>query len=137
VLTVTVIGFIGMNLLAIGFGAKPRDEGKIPRYWYPVLFTIVLAGSCIYWLVFWGLQQPLKKAETADLTTGGKAAPRTVGEVVGLQVTVYDEDDDPIKKPVPAEMKNAMIQASLDGTRRRTQYKVRSVSKLCPYYYNH
>jgi preprotein translocase subunit SecF len=115
VLTLTIIFFIGMNLLAVIFGAKPHDEGKIPRFWWPVLFFIILAGSCLYWLVFWGLQQ------TLDHKTG-----TTVGQKIGLDVKVYEEDDenDEMSAEMSAEMKADMVKAMMDGTRRRTQYKV-------------
>lgn len=113
-LILTVIIFIGMNLLAVIFGAKPRDEGKIPRFWWPVLFFIILAGCCLYWLVFWGLQQrPHTKSET------------TIGQRIGFDVTVYEEDDVNIKyDELSTSMKSSLDQARLDGTRRRTQYKV-------------
>lgn len=113
VLVFTIIVFIGVNMLAIVFGAKQHSKGKIPRFWWPVIFTIVFAASSLYWLVFWYLQQGIAT----------KNGPTTVGRALGLEVKVYDDSDSAVI--VPKEMEGALAQAKLDGTNRRTQYKVR------------
>lgn len=111
ILWVLPIVFSIGNLLVLIWGAKPRDEGHIPRYWWPIIFFLIVAGSTIYWVVM--------------MITGVKVNVRgeekTVGSMIGFEVRVYNETDE----RVPSHMEDAMVQSRLDGSRRRVGYKVR------------
>jgi len=64
------------------------------------------AGS-LYWASLMGLQ----------MTFGGK---HTLGYYIGFEIQVYNEEDEAI----PEHMRASMLEASLDGSRRRVSYKV-------------
>lgn len=111
--TIPIIFFVA-NLLILYFGAKTHTPGRIPRYWWPIISFLVYFGAVLYWLVFWVLQNPIKSKKGRD------SQPMTIGRYIGFEVIVYNETD---ANP-PEEMRDALIQSRLDGTRRRTQYRV-------------
>ncbi|KIW06544.1 uncharacterized protein PV09_02974 [Verruconis gallopava] len=104
--------FVVINFLILVFGAKPHKAGTIPRYWWPVISFLVYFGAILYWFGFWILQRPIRHKEN-----GGQ--PITIGQYIGFEIIVHNETDE---NP-PPEMREALLQSRLDGTRRRTQYK--------------
>jgi hypothetical protein len=102
--------FIGGNLLVLIFGAKPRDPGKIPRFWWPVSFFIIMAVSFLYWCSMIALSEKPNSQE------------QTLGKTIGLQIIIYNESEADIT--MPTEMLGPIEQSRLDGSRRRVDYKV-------------
>jgi hypothetical protein len=107
-LHVVAFVFIALNILMICETARPKVEGQIPRYWWPVVIGAVAAFSTVYWSVFVILQLNLGDSET-------------VGQKIGLQVDVYRDGD----AALPEGMRLTTEEANVnDGTRRRVDYKV-------------
>ncbi|KAE9379783.1 hypothetical protein N431DRAFT_527234 [Stipitochalara longipes BDJ] len=106
------IVFAGGNLIVIIWGAKPRTPGTIPRFWWPVVFFLIVAGSLIYWAIMMMTQVKTKK-----FNKEGKK--ETIGSLIGFEVRIYNETDE----RVPQAMQEAMVQSRLDGSRRRVAYK--------------
>jgi hypothetical protein len=100
------------NLVVIIWGAKPRTPGTIPRFWWPVVFFLIMAGSLIYWGIMMITQVELEKVSK-------KGEKETIGSLIGFQVRIYNEWDE----GVPQAMQEAMVQSRLDGSRRRVGYK--------------
>jgi len=105
--------FAGGNLIFIIWGAKPRDLDTIPRYWWPIVFFLIIAGSFIYWAIMILIQVKIK-----ELDKDGEN--ETIGSLIGFEIQVYNETDE----SVPQAMQEAMVQSRLDGSRRRVGYKV-------------
>lgn len=121
VLSVTIpIVFLCINLLVLIFGAKTHNPGSIPRYWWPIISFLVYSGAVLYWLGFWVLQKRISYKKEID------GQPMTIGRFIGFEVIVHNETD---VNP-PEEMRDALRQSRLDGTRRRIQYKVSLVIML-------
>jgi hypothetical protein len=104
--------FGGGNLIVIIWGAKPRTPGTTPRYWWPIIFFFIMAASFIYW----GIMMITQVETTIENKKGEK---RTIGNLIGFEVRIYNETDD----GVPQAMQEAMVQSRLDGSRRRVGYK--------------
>ena len=104
--------FTAGNLIILIWGAKPRTPGKIPRFWWPVTFFLIIAGGVLYWACL--------VATRVKIIHRGKET--TIGKVIGFQVKIYNETDG----VVPENMEEAIVQSRLDGSRRRVGYKVRS-----------
>jgi hypothetical protein len=113
VLWVLPVVFSIGNLIVLIWGAKPRDPGKISRFWWPVIFFLIAAGSTIYW----GAMMITRAKVNKD---GEK---QTIGSVIGFEVKIYNETDE----IVPPDMQEAMVQSRLDGSRRRVGYEVSCV----------
>ncbi|KAK5277398.1 hypothetical protein LTR40_010446, partial [Exophiala xenobiotica] len=109
--TLPVVFTVG-NLIILIWGAKPRDSGKIPRFWWPVTFFLIIAGGVLYWACLVATQ--------VKIIHRGKET--TIGKVIGFQVKIYNETDE----VVPPNMEEAIVQSRLDGSRRRVGYQVRS-----------
>ena len=102
------------NLLVLIFAAKAHSPGKIPRFWWPVTFFLVLLGSLIYW----GAMMITRK------TVERKGEQKTIGQLIGFEVLVYNRDT----KDMPVEVKDSMAEAlaaKIDGSKRRVKIKVR------------
>jgi hypothetical protein len=115
VLWVLPVVFSIGNLIVLIWGAKPRDPGKIPRFWWPAIFFLIVAGSAIYWGAMMVTRVKVNK--------GGKE--QTIGSVIGFEVKIYNETDE----MVPLDMQEAMVQSRLDGSRRRVGYEVSCVGR--------
>jgi hypothetical protein len=113
VLRLLPIIFTAGNLVVIIWGAKPRIPGTIPRYWWPIIFILIVAGGFIYWSVMMITQVELD-------TVNKKGEKETIGSLIGFEVRVYNETDE----GVPQAMQEAIVQSRLDGSRRRVAYKV-------------
>jgi hypothetical protein len=96
-----------MNLIVLIWGALPHKPKTIPRYWWPVTTILVFVGAGLYWLVFWVL-------------LGTDKSGTTRGEKIGFEIVVHNETD----PDVPGHMRVEVAQSRLDGSRRRTEYKV-------------
>ena len=83
----------------------------MPGFWFPIVVGAIFGFGTLYWSFFQILQ----------LRWGG----RSVGERVGFEVAIYNEDDN----DVPENMRNPMLEAQKDGSRHRMEYKVRLVPK--------
>ena len=105
--------FAGGNLIVIIWGAKPKATGTIPRFWWPIIFFFIVAGSFIYWAIIIMMQVKLRKVNKAGEN-------ETIGSSIGFEVQIYNETDE----EVPQAMQEAMVQSRLDGSRRRVGYKV-------------
>ena len=102
--------FIFGNLLILIWGAKPRDPGKIPRFWWPAIFFLIMGGSMIYWAAM--------MITRVRVNHHGKE--ETIGSIIGFEVKIYNESDE----DVPEDMQDAMVHSRLDGSRRRVGYQV-------------
>jgi hypothetical protein len=105
------IFFIFGNLLILIWGAKPRDIGKIPRFWWPVIFFLIEGGSMMYWAAM----------RITGMRVYSRGKDRTIGSIIGFEVKIYNESDE----NVPQDMQEAMVHSRLDGSRRRVGYEVR------------
>ena len=99
-------------MIVIIWGAKPKAPGTIPRFWWVVIFVLIVAGSFMYWSVMMLTQVRLGKVKNGER--------ETIGSKIGFEVLIYNETDD----EVPQAMQEAMVQSRLDGSRRRVGYKV-------------
>ena len=99
--------FCGMNMTMMVNTALPKEQGQVAAYWFPIVMAVVV-GFCI---VYWGCIQLL------HLKWGDHP---TVGSRIGIEVTVYDGDDE----DVPDSMRGLIREASLDGSRHRLEWKV-------------
>lgn len=99
--------FTGMNILMMVMTALPKDPDTIPRFYWPVTVAACIAAGSIYWGGLKGLQMKF----------GGQ---ESIGKWIGFEVQVYNEGDENI----PEMMRNVMVDANLDGSRRRVSYKV-------------
>ncbi|KAH8655058.1 amino acid permease-domain-containing protein [Tricladium varicosporioides] len=106
------IVFAGGNLLVIIWGAKPRHPGTTPRYWWPVIFFLIVTGSFIYWATMM-----ITRVKVNEIDKNGEN--KTIGSIIGFEVRIYNETDE----RVPQAMQSAMVQSRLDGSRRRVGYK--------------
>ena len=102
------IVFAALNLVVMVITALPRDPGKIPRFYWPV----ALVGLAGFGILYWGFLRLFQ----SNTSNGGYR----LGSKIGFHIFVYEQGDD-----VPDEMKFPMLEAVLDGSRRRLQYKVR------------
>ena len=100
--------FVALNILMLCETARPKVEGQIPRYWWPVAMGAVVVVSTAYWSVFVILQLKLSDSET-------------VGQKIGLQVDVYRDGDADLPEGMRLTTKEANVN---DGIRRRVDYKV-------------
>ena len=107
--TVPIIFALG-NVVILIFAGKTHNEGRIPRWWWPIVTVIILFVSALYWL---GMR--VLRIETT--ATGPDGQPKTVGDIVGLSVRIYQGGDD-----LPEELRRDVdekLAAKLDGSRRR------------------
>ncbi|KAF2111931.1 amino acid permease-domain-containing protein [Lophiotrema nucula] len=115
--TCTIIFALG-NLLVLIFAAKAHQPGKIPRFWWPVTFFLILLGSLIYW----GAMMITRK------TIEWKGEQKTIGQLIGFEVLVYNRDT----KDMPEEVKGSMTEAlaaKIDGSKRRVEIKTTGRTK--------
>jgi hypothetical protein len=92
------------------FGARPKAPDTIPRYWWPITFFLIEAGAFLYWcamVVTW-------------VEVGSEKNRRTIGEIIGFKVNIYNETD----ITLPETLQEDMMIARLDGSRRRLGYEV-------------
>lgn len=104
--------FIGGNFINLYFGARSREMGKIPRFWLPAVFFLIMSGSLMYWSLMMLMRVEIPGTDL------------TIGKKIGFEVIVYNETDDSF----PGGMGDAMVQARLDGSRRRVAYTVSTCS---------
>lgn len=114
VLYILPLVFTAGNLIILIWGAKPRSPGEIPRFWWPVIFFLIISGGAIYWACMVATQ----------IRINHRGKDTTIGEVIGFQVKIYNESDE----VVPPNMEEAIVQSRLDGSRRRVGYQVGSHS---------
>jgi amino acid transporter len=108
---VTIIFAMG-NLLILIFAGKTHDAGKIPRWWWPITILILFFASFLYWAGIYILQLPSK---TQDTRTGNF---KTLGEIIGLEVLVYDKDSPNVPADVGKDI-DEKLAAKVDGSGRR------------------
>jgi hypothetical protein len=87
VLRLLPIVFTAGNLVVIIWGAKPRTPGTIPRFWWPVTFILIVAGSFVYWALMMVTQVELEKVDK-------KGRKETIGSLIGFEVRIYNETDE-------------------------------------------
>ncbi|KAL6252611.1 hypothetical protein RBB50_000330 [Rhinocladiella similis] len=109
VLYILPLVFTAGNLIILIWGAKPRSPGEIPRFWWPVIFFLIISGGAIYWACMVATQ----------IRINHRGKDTTIGEVIGFQVKIYNESDE----VVPPNMEEAIVQSRLDGSRRRVGYQ--------------
>ncbi|KAF2474440.1 uncharacterized protein BDR25DRAFT_122014 [Lindgomyces ingoldianus] len=109
VYTVPIIFALG-TLLVLIFSAKPILPGKIPRYWWPATFFLILLGSFLYWSVIRIVQ--------IEVTYKGKI--QTIGQIIGFEIIVYDKDTINVPKNVKDSVAEALA-AKIDGSGRRVE----------------
>ena len=103
-LTVATI-FIGMNIVILVQGA--RSSSIIPGYWWFIITVLIYFASFLYWGVLLLMQYP------------------AVGKKIGLEVKIHKIGG---SAELPPEMKAAMDMAKCDGSWRRVQYIVCSIT---------
>jgi hypothetical protein len=107
ILYAVALTFIGMNALMLVMTARPKVQGEIPRFYWPIAVGGCMAMGAVYWALLKSMQ----------LKFGGET---TLGSKIGFEVQVYNEGDEDI----PPRMRFLMEEANLDGSRRRVSYKV-------------
>ncbi|KAF1925388.1 uncharacterized protein M421DRAFT_423716 [Didymella exigua CBS 183.55] len=98
------------NVAILVFSGKTHNKGKIPRWWWPIVTLIILFASALYWA---GMR--ILRIETKTMNPSGQ--PRTVGDIVGLSVRIYQGSEN-----LPQELGQDVgekLAAKLDGSRRR------------------
>jgi hypothetical protein len=101
---------IAGNIIMLFFGARPHTPNTIPRYWWPISFFLIEVGAFIYWcamVITW-------------IKVGPEKNRRTIGDIIGFKVNVYNETD----MTIPETLQDDMVMARLDGSRRRVGYEV-------------
>jgi hypothetical protein len=104
--------FIAMNIVTLVMSALPHNPGQVARSYWPVTAVAVTATAILYWAALRLFQVNNKQGSS-------------LGSKVGFQVHIYEDGDE-----VPDDMKFPMYEASLDGSRRRLEYKVCSISSI-------
>jgi hypothetical protein len=104
-----VVGFLfaSMNVVMMVETALPKTKGAVPSFWWPVLVAGTVLIGFIYWAGFRLLQ----------LKWGNHSS---VGKKLGFEVIFYKGGDENI----PERMRVPIVEAEIDGTRRRLYYKV-------------
>jgi hypothetical protein len=108
--------FAGSNVPVLIFSARPHEEGKIARYWWPATFSLIVFGSFIYWCVMMLMTIELgnKKREKTV---------KTIGSVVGFELRVFKADDE-MPQDASQALEESIVQSRQDGSKRRVEYKV-------------
>lgn len=106
-----------MNLIVLIWGASPHTPGTIARKWWPIITLSIFFGGFLYWAVFRILQVQIQSKGGQD---------KTIGEKIGFNVIVHNETD----QDVPEHMREDIARSRLDGSRRRTEHKVRVSATL-------
>ncbi|KAF2191180.1 hypothetical protein K469DRAFT_696908 [Zopfia rhizophila CBS 207.26] len=104
----------GGNFVILYFGAKPRDAGKIPRFWWPVSFFFIMGGSFLYWAVMMATQIPVKV----------KGKKKRLGQIIGFEVNILKENK-VNNEELDETMEEAIVRSRLDGSKRRVRYRIR------------
>lgn len=107
------------NLLVLIFAAKAHNPGKIPRFWWPVTFFLILLSSFVYW----GVMMITRK------NVEWKGEQKTIGQLIGFEVLVYNRDTE----DMPVEVKDSMAEAlaaKIDGSKRRVEIKTTGRIKI-------
>ncbi|KAF2730347.1 hypothetical protein EJ04DRAFT_567848 [Polyplosphaeria fusca] len=100
------------NLLVLIFAAKAKTPGKIPRYWWPITLALILLGSFMYWGVMMITRKKIRI----------KGVEKTVGEVVGFEVIVYNKDSINMPATVKEDIAETLA-AKIDGSKRRVEVR--------------
>jgi hypothetical protein len=110
------------SFIILVWGAKPHSTGTIPRFWWPLIFFFIEAGSLLYWAAMM-----VTRVKYRD-----RGTEKTVGSKIGFEVKIYNESD----PAVPLDLVEAMAQSRLDGSRRRVVYEVSGpLARLGSYYH--
>ena len=108
--------FVSVNIVILVMTAFPTG-GSVPSYYWPVTIVGFMGFGVAYWAVLrlLGVKGPNRDGRV------------TLGSKIGLEVGIYEEGDDDI----PEEMRFFMHEATLDGSRRRLQFKVLNSACQC------
>jgi hypothetical protein len=109
--TVPIIFALG-NVLILIFAGKTHKQGKIPRWWWPVVISIILFISALYWV---GMRILMMKTTAISSDSYDQ---KTVGDLIGLSVRVEYKGNTDIS-PTIAEDIDETLAAKVDGSRRR------------------
>jgi len=111
--TVPIIFALG-NMLVLIIAALEHHKNKIPRFWWPVTIALILFGSFLYWGVM----------RITRVRVVWKGENKTIGEIIGFEVVVYNKGD----KDIPVDVKDSIAEAlaaKIDGSKRRVRLVVR------------
>lgn len=75
--------FAGFNVITLVISALEKNEGSVPRKYWPMSIAIVMAIGLVYWSVFFLLNRRWKDGS------------RTLGQRIGFQVTYQHKDRQP------------------------------------------
>ncbi|KAF2099470.1 hypothetical protein NA57DRAFT_55435 [Rhizodiscina lignyota] len=106
--------FVGINIVILVITALPNDPGQVACFYWPV----AIAGTVVFSVMYWGILRVFQP----DNSKHRKA----LASRVGFEVNVYELGDE-----VPDDMRFAMYEAGLDGSKRRVQYKVSGPISRC------
>jgi hypothetical protein len=110
--TVPIIFALG-NMLVLITAAMEHHKGKIPRFWWPATIALVLLGSFLYWAAM----------RITRVKVVWKGETKTVGQIIGFEVLVYNKGD----KDLPVDVKDSIAEAlaaKIDGSKRRVKVVV-------------
>lgn len=101
--------FASGNLVILGFAGKTHDPRKIPRWWWPIIITIIILASFIYWAAM-----SITMIKTKRVDSHGNT--KTIGDLIGFKVVVHYPDTAPrvIKDDIDEK-----LAAQIDGSQRR------------------
>lgn len=103
--------FASGNLLILIFAGKTHNEDKIPRWWWPIIISLLLLGSFIYWA---GMR--LTMVKTNVVNSAGET--QTIGDLFGFKVVIYYKDSLNVPTVVEKDIDETLA-AKVDGSKRR------------------
>ena len=105
--------FAAGNALVLITAALEHRKNKIPRFWWPVAISCILAASFLYWLAIRITQTSIK----------WKGEKKIIGQLIGFEVLVYYQNSENLPPKMKDDIADALT-AKIDGSTRRVEVKV-------------